>query len=147
MEIRSFIRKLHVQFSNNPDRHNARQKLPYCLLPDPPHFSLPSRHLPLMPKFSVVFQNHSLGVQTACHITRHKSPLPFCFCLSLPSTVRQQQSRLGSPPAYKQTVNEWLGGKFIQQTYRNLLNLFIYEARVFYLVISELWKKRWREKF
>jgi hypothetical protein len=24
------------------DRHNARQKLTYCLLPDPPFFSLPS---------------------------------------------------------------------------------------------------------
>jgi hypothetical protein len=24
------------------DRHNARQKLNYCILPDPPNFSLPS---------------------------------------------------------------------------------------------------------
>jgi hypothetical protein len=30
--------KLQITF----DRHNARQKLNYCLLPDPPLFSLPS---------------------------------------------------------------------------------------------------------
>ncbi len=28
--------------SNCVDRHNARQKLSYCVLPHPPHFSLPS---------------------------------------------------------------------------------------------------------
>jgi hypothetical protein len=28
--------KLHLTF----DRHNARLKINYCLLPDPPHFSL-----------------------------------------------------------------------------------------------------------
>jgi hypothetical protein len=30
------------KFKITPDRHNAGQKLIYCLLPDPPHFSLPS---------------------------------------------------------------------------------------------------------
>jgi hypothetical protein len=30
------------KFKITPDRHNAGQKLIYCLLSDPPHFSLPS---------------------------------------------------------------------------------------------------------
>jgi hypothetical protein len=30
------------KFKITPDRHNAGQKLIYCLLPDPPHFSFPS---------------------------------------------------------------------------------------------------------
>jgi hypothetical protein len=32
----------HVQIKITPDRHNAIQNLNYCLLPDPPLFSLPS---------------------------------------------------------------------------------------------------------
>jgi hypothetical protein len=30
------------KFKITPDRHNAGQKLKYCVHPDPPHFSLPS---------------------------------------------------------------------------------------------------------
>jgi hypothetical protein len=41
-ENRILKQKLNVQIANTLDRHNARQKLNYCLLPDPPNFSLPS---------------------------------------------------------------------------------------------------------
>jgi hypothetical protein len=41
-EIRSFIQKQQVQIANKPtvDRHNTKLKLNYCLLTDPPLFSL-----------------------------------------------------------------------------------------------------------
>ncbi len=42
MEIDYLQRKYTFKFKITFDRHNARQKLTYCLLPDPPHFSLPS---------------------------------------------------------------------------------------------------------
>jgi hypothetical protein len=39
---RFFTQKLHVQISNNFDRHNAGLTFNYCLRFDPPNFSLPS---------------------------------------------------------------------------------------------------------
>ncbi len=39
---RILTQKLHVKMHITLDRHNAIQKLIYCLLPDPPYFSLPS---------------------------------------------------------------------------------------------------------
>jgi hypothetical protein len=45
-EISSFIQKQHVQIANKPtvDRHNTIPKLNYCLLTDPPLFSLLSTY-------------------------------------------------------------------------------------------------------
>ncbi len=37
-----YVGSYTFKFQITPDRHKARQKLTYCLLPDPPHFSLPS---------------------------------------------------------------------------------------------------------
>ena len=36
------------KFKITPHRHNAGQKLNYCLLPDPPLFSLPSTFNPIV---------------------------------------------------------------------------------------------------
>jgi hypothetical protein len=42
MEIDCLQRNNTFKFKITLDRHNARLKLNYCLLPDPLHFSLPS---------------------------------------------------------------------------------------------------------
>jgi hypothetical protein len=42
MEIDCVQRNDTFKFKLTLDRHNARLKLIYCLLPDPPRFSLPS---------------------------------------------------------------------------------------------------------
>jgi hypothetical protein len=42
MEIDCLERNDMFKFKITPDRHNARQNLNYCVLLDPPHFSLPS---------------------------------------------------------------------------------------------------------
>ncbi len=42
MEINCVQRNNTFKFKLTLDRHNARLKLIYCLLPDPPRFSLPS---------------------------------------------------------------------------------------------------------
>jgi hypothetical protein len=46
MEIDCLSRNDTFTFKITLDRHNATQKLIYCLLPDPPHFSLPSTFKP-----------------------------------------------------------------------------------------------------
>ncbi len=46
MEIDCLQRNATFKFKMTLDRHNARQNLNYCVLPGPPHFSLPSTFKP-----------------------------------------------------------------------------------------------------
>ncbi len=58
---RLFAGKLHVQITNKLfDRHNARVKLHYCILPDAPNLSLPSTFKVILVLLLIIKVKHGL---------------------------------------------------------------------------------------
>ncbi len=60
MEIMSFKEKQHIQIAGN----DAGQTLNFCLLPDPPLFSLPSTFKVLLGSYKLDTGTNNLGMYT-----------------------------------------------------------------------------------
>ncbi len=97
MEIKSFTGNDKFKFQITLDRHNARLKLNYCLLPDPPNFSLLSTFKLCLQKMSWScrkvknkFLERKFSHQKRCK--RHEIKL----FLSCPGLKRQSVPRVSS---------------------------------------------------